>query len=162
MACPSQATSGSRGRGTGSWGSSLSPRGRRQQGRIWASRMPCRLEAAPNLSHTTKVVSTRQRLQGHGCEVTGAKLSPVLRWLPRKLLMRDSPRAQIQVPRGLESERAALLAVSETGHQFLEGRCCLMSESLLKSERSTEGREVPDSEEKPPASVQRTKGRVCY
>lgn len=49
----------------------------------------------------------------------------------------------MQPLRGLEWERSAVLAGSEAGYQFLEGRCCLMSEALLKSERSTEGREMP-------------------
>lgn len=91
---------------------------------------------------TIKWCQLGSNCRNHGCEATAAKLSPVLRWPPRKLLMCDSPWAHTQALTGLECQRPALLAGSEAGYQFLQGRCCLMSESLLKSERSTEGREM--------------------
>lgn len=59
------------------------------------------------------------------------------------MLLYDSPQARVQALRGLKWERWAVLAGLEAGYQFLEGRCCLMSEFLLKLARSTEGREMP-------------------
>lgn len=77
--------------------------------------------------------------------------------------MCDSPWAHVQALKGLEWKRLAVRAVSEAGYQFLERWGCMMSVSLLKSEKSTEGREkcLLSGEQQHSPSI-RTKGRVCY
>lgn len=93
---------------------------------MWESTVLYDLAAAHNLSDYQGIVN-----QAAAAETMAARFQ-----VPASLMC-DSPGAQAQALRGLEWMTLAVRAVSEAGYQFLERWGCLMSVSLLKSEKST-------------------------